>query len=82
MFRFTSAWYYCDDFDKAIKILMNNVRYWFSNNQTSSYLFPWNNTGTGENEIEEKWATPRYTGGIPSGVGPTGTLSTEYRHSR
>jgi hypothetical protein len=57
---------------------MNNVRYWFSNNQTSSYLFPWNNTGTGENEIEEKWATPRYTGGIPSGVGPTGTLSTEY----
>lgn len=74
MFRFTSLWYYCDDFNKAIKILMNNVRYWFSENDTSSYLFPWNNTGSGEDEKQETWATPRYN----TGWGPTGTLSTKY----
>ena len=71
MFRFTGMWYECDDFDKAIKIMMNNVRYWFNGNQTSSSLFAYNNTGSGETEKQERWAPPRYD----TGWGPTGTLS-------
>jgi hypothetical protein len=71
MFRFTGMWYECDDFDKAIKIMMNNVRYWFNGNQTSTSLFAYNNTGTGENLIEEPWAPPFAN----TGWGDTGTLS-------
>jgi hypothetical protein len=50
---------------------MNNVRYWFNGNQTSTSLFAYNNTGTGENEKEEPWAPPF----ARTGWGDTGTLS-------
>jgi len=78
MFRFTGMWYSCNDFDKAIKILMNNVRYWFNESESDDYLFAYNNTGTGENLVERPWKLPRYT----VGDWPTGTLTTEYGSAR
>ena len=42
MFRFTSLFYRAADYDMAVKIMINNGRYVFNTNQTTSYLFDWN----------------------------------------
>ena len=42
MFRFTSLFYRAANYDQAVKIMINNGRYLFNQNQTSSYLFDWN----------------------------------------
>jgi len=45
MFRFTSLFYRAADFDMAVKIMINNARYVFNTNQTTSSLFDWNGEG-------------------------------------
>jgi hypothetical protein len=45
MFRFTSLFYRAANFDMAVKIMINNGRYVFNTNQTTSSLFDWNGEG-------------------------------------
>tara|TARA_R100001163_G_scaffold728_16_gene1247 strand:+ start:9047 stop:11389 length:2343 start_codon:yes stop_codon:yes gene_type:complete len=56
MFRFTSLYYYADNYDKAIQILLNNARFSLNNSINNSSLFSFNGDG-------EAFAIPPSSGG-------------------
>ena len=61
MFRFTSLFYDASDFEMAVKIMINNGRYVFRQNQTDSYLFDWTgNPPEQRGQFAVPWCVEKY----------------------
>ena len=74
MFRFTSLFYDANDFDTAIKIMINNARYIFNSNNSETSLFNFNASGSGDTLINPAFQKPG--DGFVNGVW-TGTLCSQ-----
>ena len=58
MFRFTSLYYYANNFDLAIQVMMNNARFIFNNNVSTSNLFQIDPDGDGNYAIPNSQSSP------------------------